>query len=111
MAAVAAVAAAEMKTLVATANAGITDNNQPKLAAEEMVVEMAMATVTTTTTTARTMTAAMTTVVAAVFLPDRQQSTKIGSGRNGGDNLNSRGNGDGNSDNNNGRGQRQRQQG
>ncbi len=39
MAAVAAVAAADMKTLAATAMAGVTDNNQPKLAAEEMAAE------------------------------------------------------------------------
>jgi hypothetical protein len=40
--AVAAVAAA-MKTLAATAMAGVTDNNKPKVAEEEMAVETAMA--------------------------------------------------------------------
>ncbi len=55
MAAVAVVAAAVMKTLAATAMAGVTDNNQPKLAAKVMAVETATATV-TTTTMARTMT-------------------------------------------------------
>jgi hypothetical protein len=102
--AVAAVAASEMKTSVATAMVGVTDNNQPKLAAEEMAAEMAMATV-TTTPMARTMMAGTMTVVAAAFLPDRQQSTKIGSGRNGGNNVDSNGNGDGASNDNNGRGQ------
>jgi hypothetical protein len=34
-------------------------------------------------TTARTMMAATVTAVMAAFLPDRQQSTKRGSGRNG----------------------------
>ncbi len=62
VAAVVAAAAVEMKTLAATAMAGVTDNNQPKLAAEEMAAEMATATM-TTTMTARTMMAAMTTVV------------------------------------------------
>ncbi len=110
MAAVAAVAAAEMKTSVATAMVGVTDNNQPKLAAEEMVAVMAMA-MATTAKMARTMTAATTMVVAAAFLPDKQQSTKIGSGRNGGDNVDSNGNGDGDSDDDNGQGRRRRQQG
>ncbi len=75
MAAVAVALAAAMKTLAATAMAGVTDNNQSKLAAEEMAVEKAMAMV-TTTTMARTMTAAMMMAVPVAFLPDRQQSTK-----------------------------------
>ncbi len=101
MAAVAVVAAAEMKTLVATAMAGVTDNNQPKLAVEEMAAETATAMV-TTTAMAKTMTAARTMVVVAAFLPDRQQSTKRGSRRNGGDDVNGNGDGDGNSNNDNG---------
>jgi hypothetical protein len=88
VAAVVEVAAAEMKTLAATAMAGVTDNNQPKLAVEEMAAETATATV-TTMMMARTMTAATTTVVATSFLPDRQHTAKRGSRRNGGDNVNS----------------------
>jgi hypothetical protein len=41
--AVAVVAAATTKTLAATAMAGVTDNNQPKVAEEEMVAETVMA--------------------------------------------------------------------
>ncbi len=41
--AVLAVAAMRTKTLAATALGGITDNNQPKAAEEEMVAETAMA--------------------------------------------------------------------
>jgi hypothetical protein len=41
--------AAGMKTLAATATMGVTDINQPKLAAEEMAAETATATVTTMT--------------------------------------------------------------
>jgi hypothetical protein len=41
--AVAAVVAATTKTLVATAMAGVTDNNQPKTAEEEIAVETATA--------------------------------------------------------------------
>jgi hypothetical protein len=75
VAAVVMALAAAMKTLAATAMAGVTDNNQPKLAAEEMAAVKAMATV-TARKTARTMMAAMTMAVPAAFLPDRQQSTK-----------------------------------
>ncbi len=53
----------------------------------------------TTMATARTTKMVMATAIAAVFLPHRQQSTKRGSGRNGGDNSN--GNSDGNSNNGN----------
>jgi hypothetical protein len=81
--AVAAVAAAMTKTLASIAMLGVTDNNQLKGAEEEMAAEMAMATV-TTTMTAREMMAAMATAVIAVFLPNRQQSAKRGSRRNGG---------------------------
>jgi hypothetical protein len=73
-----------------------------------MGAEMAMATV-TKTMMARTITVATMTTMAAAFLPDRQQSTKRGSRRNGDNNGNGNGNGNGNSDgnsnNNNGRGQ------
>jgi hypothetical protein len=41
--AVAAVAAAMTKTLAAIAMAGVTDNNQPKAAEEEMAAKTAMA--------------------------------------------------------------------
>ena len=41
--AVALVVAATTKTSGATAMAGVTDNNQPKAAEEEMAAEMAMA--------------------------------------------------------------------
>jgi hypothetical protein len=41
--AVAAVAAATTKTLAATVIAGVTDNNQPKAAKEEMAAKTAMA--------------------------------------------------------------------
>jgi hypothetical protein len=95
--AVVAAEAAGMKTLAATLIAGVTVNNQPKLAAEEMAAEKAMAMV-TTTTMARTKTAATMAVVATAFLHNRQQSTKRGSGRNGCNNLD----GDGDSNDNNG---------
>ncbi len=41
--AVVVVVAATMKTSVATAMAGVTDNNQPKVAEEEMAAETAKA--------------------------------------------------------------------
>ncbi len=41
--AVLAVVATRMKTLAATALGGVTDNNQPKVAEEEMAAEMATA--------------------------------------------------------------------
>jgi hypothetical protein len=47
-----------------------------------------------TMTMARMMTAVTATAVAAVFLPDSQQSTKMGSGRSGNSNGNSKGYGD-----------------
>jgi hypothetical protein len=80
--AVAAAEAAGTKTLAASAMAGVTDINQPKLAAEEMAAETALAMV-TTMTTARTKMVASTAVVSTAFLHDRQQSTKRGSGMNG----------------------------
>jgi hypothetical protein len=80
--AVAAAVVATMKTLVAIAMAGVTDNNQLKAATEEMVAETAMAMV-TMMTMAGTMMAVMATAVMVVFLPNRQQSTKRGSRRNG----------------------------
>jgi hypothetical protein len=101
MAVVAAMEAAGMKTLAATAMVGVTDNNQPKLAAEEMSAETATATV-TTMTTERTKMVGTTAVVSTGFLQDRQQSTKRGTGMNGCDNID----GDGNSNDNNRRGRR-----
>ncbi len=97
--AVAGAEAARMKTTAATAMAGVTDNNQPKLSVEEMAAEIEMATV-TTTTMARTKMAVTMAVVAAAFLHDRQQSTKRGSRSNGCNNVDS----DGNSDADNGQG-------
>jgi hypothetical protein len=77
------------------------------LAVEEMAGETVTATV-TTRTTARTMMVGTTTAVAASFLPNRQQSTKRGSRRNGGDDNDGDGNGNSNGDadsaNDNGRG-------
>ncbi len=91
----AAVVAATMKTLAAIAMGGVTDNNKPKAAKEEIAAETATAMV-TMTMTARAMTAAMVTAVMAVFLPNRQQSAKGGSRRNGGRDGNGNGNGNGN---------------
>ncbi len=88
-----------MKTLAGTLIVGVTDNNQPKLAAEEMAVETAMATV-TTTTTERSKTAATMAVVSMAFLHHRQHSTKRSSRMNGCNDID----GDGDSNNNNGRG-------
>jgi hypothetical protein len=105
----AAVAAATTKTSAAIAMAGVTDNNQPKAAEEEMSGEMATGMV-TMTMTARARMAAMATAAMAGFLPDRQQSAKRGSRRNGGGDGygDSNGNGNGNSgsdgkDNDNGK--------
>jgi hypothetical protein len=77
-----AAVAATMKTSVAIVMAGVTNNNHPKVAAEDMAAETVTAMV-TTMRMARKMTAAMVTAVMVTFLPDRQQSTKRGSGRNG----------------------------
>jgi hypothetical protein len=98
--AVAAAEAAGTKTLAASAMAGVTDNNQPKLAAEEMSAETALAMV-TTMRTARTKMVASTVVVSTAFLHDRQQSTKRGSGMNGCNVVD----GDGNSEDENRRGE------
>ncbi len=59
------------KTLAATAMEMVIDNNQPKMAAEEMVAETATGMV-TTTMMARAMTVAIATAVMVAFLPDRQ---------------------------------------
>ncbi len=71
VAAVLVAAVAVTKTLVATAMEVVIDNNQPKMAVEEMAAETATAMV-TMTTTARAMTVAMATGEIVVFLPDRQ---------------------------------------
>jgi hypothetical protein len=97
---VVAATAAAMKTLVATAMAGVTGNNQPKLAAEDMAAETVLAMV-TTMTMARTMTVATGSAMMVAFLPDRQQSTstKRCSRRNGGGKGNSNGDWDSNNSN------------
>jgi hypothetical protein len=50
-------------------------------------------------------------VLSSTSLPDRQQSTKRGSGRNSGNDDDGNGNGDGNSNDDNGQGQQGRRQG
>ncbi len=72
----AGVAAAVMKTTVATGKVGGTDNNQIKAAAEELAVATVaamvavMATATMTTMTARMTMAATATAMAEAFLPN-----------------------------------------